>query len=137
GKMYTLMIELRGYEPVRRSIDLSMTHAYESITLQPEMSDKVREVPPEGAGAAVNARLLQVSDEAKKEFAAGRQAMVANDLMASVDHLQKAVELAPNFAEAYQLMGGAYLQLNRLAASRKALEQAISIDDHLPGAHVG
>src|SRR5207247_507196 len=99
--------------------------------------ERVREVPPEGAGAVVNARLLQIPDEAKKELAAGQQALDARDVTASIAHLQKAVELAPNFAEAYQLMGGAYLQLNNLVAAKKALEQAIIIDGHLAGAHLG
>src|SRR5262249_49800699 len=72
GKMYTLMIEAHDYKPVRRTVDLTMTHAFESVTLEKEPSTRTKEVPPEGAGATVNARLAQISEEAKKEFEAGR-----------------------------------------------------------------
>src|SRR6266850_2949344 len=93
GKMYTLMIELHGYQPVRKSVDLTMSRSFESITLQAEPNERVREVPPEGAGAVLDARQAMIPPQAKAEFEAGRKRLDANDPPGAVAHFQKAIEL--------------------------------------------
>jgi Flp pilus assembly protein TadD len=136
GKMYTLTIDLHDYQPVRRSIDLSMTHDYESVTLQPKPSDKAREVPPEGPTATIDARIAQITPEAKSEFQVGQKALEAKDGPGAIAHFQKAIELFPNYAEAYQLMGGAYLGGGNLAMAESAFVKAVTIEERMVNAQL-
>ena len=136
GKMYTLMVELHGYQPVRKSVDLTMSRAFESITLQPDPYDRVREVPPEGAGAVLDARVAMIPPEASSEFQAGRKRLDANDSPGAVAHFQKAIDLFSNYAEAYQLMGGAYLAAGNLPLAEAAFVKAVTIEDRLANAQL-
>jgi tetratricopeptide (TPR) repeat protein len=136
GKVYTLTIELRDYQPIRRSIDLSMMHDYESITLQPVPSDKAREVPPEGPKAAIDARIAQIPPEAKDEFQQGQKRSAANDPAGAVTHFKKAIELFANYAEAFQLLGGTYLQQGQLPLAEEAFAKAVTIENRLANAQL-
>src|SRR5947209_4938999 len=73
---FHLDIEFPGYRPYSGFIDVSMSKmSYEGITLQKDRSKDVKEVPPEGPNAVVDARLAQIPSDAKSEFQAGMKAL--------------------------------------------------------------
>src|SRR4051812_41782557 len=96
---FHLLIDLVGYQPIERTMDISMSGmAYEDIVLKP----KPGTTPPAAAlPATIDARVAAIPPEAKKEFEAGGKSMASNDAAGAAQHFQKAIALYPNYAEAY------------------------------------
>jgi tetratricopeptide (TPR) repeat protein len=135
--VFHLWIEFPGYRPYNTTIDISMSRmSYEGITLQRDRSKDVKEVPPEGPNAVVDARIAQIPPEAKSEFQAGQKSLDAKDGPGAITHFQKAIELFPNYAEAYQLMGGAYLGGGNLAMAESAFVKAVTIEERMVNAQL-
>jgi Flp pilus assembly protein TadD len=126
-------VEIPGYRPAQGREDLSMAHlANEMITLK-----ALPGTTPPGATAAaapVDARIAAIPPEAKKEYDAGQKAVTANDFAGAIPHLQKAVDLYPKYAEAYQLLGVAQLQTQHGPEAEASLNKAIAIEDKMPQA---
>src|SRR3954468_7969744 len=134
---YHLWIEFPGYRTYFTNIDISMSKmSYEGITLQRDRSKDVKEVPPEGPKATIDARVAQIPDEAKSEFQAGQKSLESKDGPGAIKHFQKAIDLFPNYAEAYQLMGGAYLGGGNLAMAESAFVKAVTIEERMVNAQL-
>ncbi len=78
-----------------------------------------------GPGAVVNAQ----SDLSAKDYnKRGEKAYHAGDIQGSIDLYRRAIDLNPNFSQAYSNMGLSYMKLNQRAeviwASRKAIDLA-------------
>lgn len=125
-------VEMPGYRPAQGREDLSMSHlANEMITLKAQPGT----TPPAAAAAGpVDARIAAIPPEAKKEYDAGQKAVTANDFAGAIPHLQKAVDLYPKYAEAYQLLGVAQLQTQHGPEAEASLNKAIAIEDKMPQA---
>jgi tetratricopeptide (TPR) repeat protein len=131
--VYTLTIEGQGFLPYQSQIDISMSkQAYESITVRPDRESADKDVPPEGT---LNARIARIPSAAHKEFDLGKQRMDAQDFPGSLLHFQKAVDLYPNYAEAYQLMGVVNLQTGKFADAEPQLSKATEIEPKLATAY--
>src|SRR3954470_21199995 len=134
---FHLWIDFPGYRTYFTTIDISMSKmSYEGITLQKDRSKDVKEVPPEGPKATVDARVAQIPDGAKSEFQAGQKSLEAKDGAGAIQHFQKAIDLFPNYAEAYQLMGGAYLGGGNLAMAESAFVKAVTIEERMVNAQL-
>jgi tetratricopeptide (TPR) repeat protein len=101
------------------------------ITLRLDKDPGAKAVPPEGPKGSLNARIAQITPEAHKEFDLGKESMQANDVPASLQHFQKAIDLYPNYAEAYQLMGVVNLETGKLADAELQLAKATEIEPKL------
>lgn len=133
--VYILTIEGQGFRGYQSEIDISMSkQAYEEITLRPDRDrpSDAKDVPPSGI---VNARIAQIPPKASKEFDLGKQSMQANDAPASLRHFQKAIDLYPNYAEAYQLMGVVNLETGKFADAEPQLAKATEIEPKLANAY--
>jgi tetratricopeptide (TPR) repeat protein len=133
---FHLTIEGQGFKPYESVIDISMSKmAYELITLQLNKDPDAKAVPPEGPKATVNARVAQTPPEASREFDLGKERMEAQDLPGSIEHFQKAVDIYPSFAEAYQLLGVAHLELGKAVAAEPELQKAVELEPRLATAY--
>lgn len=78
-----------------------------------------------GPAAIVNAQNTQKAKDLNKQ---GEDAYHAGNIDQSVDYYRQAIDIDPNFGQAYSNMGLSYMKLNRSAeaiwASRKAIELA-------------
>jgi len=134
---FHLWIEFPGYRTYNATIDISMSKMdYQGITLQKDRSRDAKEVPPEGPNATLDARQAQIPADARVEFEAGRNRLNMNDAPGAIAHFQKAIELFPNYAEAYQLIGGAYLGSGNLPLAEAAFVKAVTIEDRLANAQL-
>jgi len=129
---FHLTIEGQGFQPYDSFIDISMSKmAYEMITLRLDKGPGAKDVPPEGPKSTLNARIAQIPPEAHKEFDLGKARMQANDTPGSLQHFQKAIDLYPNYAEAYQLMGVVNLETGKFADAEPQLAKATEIEPKL------
>jgi tetratricopeptide (TPR) repeat protein len=86
--------------------------------------------PIDAKSPVVSVADLNVAPKARKELDRANEAMLAHDYPSSLKHLQKALEIAPNYATAYNNLGVLYARMNDPAHEQEALEKAIGIDDH-------
>jgi len=128
-------IEAKGFRPVWGRVDMSLRpcRALEEITLR-ALPGTTAAVSPAVSSATVDARIAAIPPEAKKEFESGRKAMGSDDFAGSVPHLQKAIELYPKYAEAYQLLAVAQLQMHQAAEAEGGLLKALEIEEKMPRA---
>ena len=126
-------IEAAGYSPVWGRVDMSVKpcRVLEWVTL--------KQIRKEGAGGApasgvMDSRIAAIPPEAKAEFEEGQRLVNANDFTGAIPHLQKAIDLYPKYAEAYQLLAVAQVQTNHGPQAEASLVKAIEIEDRMPKA---
>jgi tetratricopeptide (TPR) repeat protein len=134
---YVVRIKEPGYKPLSGRVDLISTpKGYVSLTLQPIPGAAPPEVPKDATGGSVSAADLAVPDNAKKEFEAAQKALGAKEFDSGISHLKKAVELYPNFPQAYATMGAAYLDQKNYKEAQTALGKAVELDPKAAGAFI-
>lgn len=73
---------------------------------------------------------LNVPQKARKELDKANVAMAEKNWKASLQHLNQAIAIAPQYATAYNNLGVLYGKMNDLPHEEEALKKAISLDDH-------
>lgn len=133
---YSLRINVPGYNELNQTVDLTTNPvAYLTFELKPRPGAAPPAVAPEGPEAALDARLSSVPEKARKEFLKARELWKqGKDPQDCVDHLNKAVKSYAQFADAYVLLGSAYLRQNNAAEAKSALNKAIEFDPKLADA---
>jgi Tfp pilus assembly protein PilF len=91
---------------------------------------------PPGNGPMVSATELNVPDSARKEFEKAGEALTHENWKKAIEHLNKAIEIYPQYAAAYNNLGVAYGRMDDTVRQSVALERAISLDDHFAAAYV-
>jgi len=133
---FHLTIEGQGFVPVNRDIDITMSKiAYEQITLKLDKDPESKPVPPGGPADQLSVRIIQIPSSARKEFEDGKISMEAHDPAGSILHFQKAIELYPKYAEAYQLLGVTHMETGKLRDAEQELEKATQIEPNMSTAY--
>jgi tetratricopeptide (TPR) repeat protein len=132
---YVLSIEGQGIRPYSKFIDISMSKmSNELITLQPDHPHDAKTVPPEGAGATVNAQEAEVPAAARKEYEAGQKSVSEkHDTEGGVKHYRKAIQLYDRYSDAYLALGLLYLDLQKFDDAQGVLQKANEINPNAPG----
>lgn len=120
----------QGYEPGESQIDLSHSDG----TLQ---SVEISLIPRKSEGSTpqgvVAASALKVPDKATKEFERGRRFLnEKKDFGRSIAAFQKAIQLYPEYADAYFLMGTAQMLAGAASDAEASLRKAITLDARFP-----
>jgi tetratricopeptide (TPR) repeat protein len=96
----------------------------ELVNVNPEAGSAQEPPYPSGSVAVVD---LHVPDKAKKEFGKGTDAMSRQDWPAALKCFQKAVEIYPSYASAYNNLGVVLMNSGRPAQGREAFRKAIDL----------
>lgn len=133
---YAINIRLPGYYEATQYVDLNTNPmAYLTFELRPKGSTGPPALSPGGGEFSLDARLAAIPEKARKEFLKAREIwQQGKDPQGCVDHLNKAVKSYDRFADAYVLLGSAYIQQNKGAEAKSALDRAIEIDPRLADA---
>ncbi len=122
---YVVVVRLPGFKEEERHVDLN-TASSEYVLVQLSADPVPPTASRRGSAKVVSAN---VSSEAQNEFDQGRTALIDNrDLDHCILHLEKAVELSPNFFDALLLLGTAYVEKRELDKAEHALRRAIEIN---------
>ena len=84
--------------------------------------------PGKGRGTMISLASLQVPKDAAREFQKAHQARERKKFDEALTRLQKATEIYPKYAEAFNEMGLVYRSQNQTAEAQKAFEKAIAVD---------
>jgi tetratricopeptide (TPR) repeat protein len=122
--VYIVTVRAAGYTEARRQVDLQTTYReYVQFQLTPEKNESIM---PSGPAAVIN---INVSSEAQKEFEQGRAILLdEKNVEKAATHLEKAVGLSPNFAEAHLLLGVAYTGGKQWEKAERELKKTLEID---------
>lgn len=86
--------------------------------------------PVNPKSTTISAADLNVSPKARKELDKADEAMMQRDNKKALQHLQKAIAIAPRYVTAYNNLGVLYARMNDSPHEQEALEKAVSLDDH-------
>jgi tetratricopeptide (TPR) repeat protein len=78
----------------------------------------------------ISATDLNVSGKARKELDRANEQMAMQNWKKAMEHLNKAIALAPQYATAYNNLGVLYARMDDISHEEEALKKAISLDEH-------
>jgi tetratricopeptide (TPR) repeat protein len=85
------------------------------------------------SGTVSVARLQhKVPKKAKKEYNKAEEKLKEGDIQGSLDHLQKAIEIDPNYMEAHNNLGARYLMLGDVQKAYASFKRALDLDPDSP-----
>jgi len=76
----------------------------------------------------VSVSSLKASPKAQKEFNKGNEALAKNELEKAKKHFQKAVEIYPEYDDAYNGLGTVFLKLNDVDSAAPLFQKALKIN---------
>jgi tetratricopeptide (TPR) repeat protein len=120
---YEIIAERDGYQAVRLEVEVSR---YD----QPNVIVRMRKqlVGPNPAGDVTTAHQLAIPQKARTAFEKGvAKADSRGDYKGAVLDFQRAINIYPDYYEAYAEMGTAHVRLKDFAAAEKALRQSIEM----------
>jgi tetratricopeptide (TPR) repeat protein len=79
-------------------------------------------------GALVSARDLAIPEQARREFEQARKKLGKHDVPAAIAHLERAVEIAPQFAGAWNYRGTIAYQSHDYARAESCFRRALAAD---------
>ena len=89
-----------------------------------------------GQNKPISAAELNVPEKARKEFDKGTEAMAKSHWDEAEKHFEKATEIYPRYAGAFNNLGVVAINRNNSPAARGYFQQAIGLDDHLASAYL-
>jgi cytochrome c-type biogenesis protein CcmH/NrfG len=122
---YFVYIRQPGFKEIQREVNLVMIPSdYIQLQLVPEN-------PVPGGASISSAKLVDanVPAAARKEFEKAEVAFLNNKkINEGINHLEKAIQIYPNFVEAALRLGTAYMDLEQWDKAEEALKRALEID---------
>jgi tetratricopeptide (TPR) repeat protein len=100
---YTLIVFVPGRGEIRQTIEVGPGTASEKGRVEIEVPfDDARATPDPGT---VSARDLSIPEQAQKEYHKAQKVLGKRDTATAIEHLKRAVEIAPLFAQAWNNLG--------------------------------
>ena len=128
---YTLGVFVPGRGEMRQTIEVgpSLADSKGRIELRVALRDELFE-SRDGLrrGALVSARDLAIPEQARREFEQARKKLARHDVPAAVAHLERAVEIAPQFASAWNYLGTIAYQSHDYARAESCFRKALAAD---------
>jgi Tfp pilus assembly protein PilF len=108
--LYVVSAWVRQYGLYEKSVTVGPSTADQkgSVELDLRLDLQAGRPLPRGTGMFVSVRQLSIPPKAKDEFAKAYQAFGKHDEEGGISHLEKAITIAPQFAEALNTLGTVY-----------------------------
>jgi tetratricopeptide (TPR) repeat protein len=91
--------------------------------------------PTPHAASPVPVSQLRIPPKAVKEFERSQKAIQGGDVRAAVDHLQKALQIYPDFIQAHNALGLLFVQLHEYEKALAEHQTALSLDPRSARTH--
>jgi tetratricopeptide (TPR) repeat protein len=123
---YTLIVFVPGRGEIRRAIDIGPGTANEKGQVKIDVAfDDARAVPDPGT---VSARDLSIPQSAQKEYSRAQKVLGKSDTAKAIEHLKRAVEIAPQFAQAWNNLGTIAYHQQRYPEAADYFRRALTAD---------
>jgi tetratricopeptide (TPR) repeat protein len=128
---YTLGVFVPGRGEMRQTLDVepSLADSKGRVELRVELRDELFE-SRDGLrrGALVSASDLAIPELARREFDRARKKLASPDVQAAVAHFERAVEIAPRFAGAWNHLGTIAYQTHDYQRAESCFRKALAAD---------
>jgi tetratricopeptide (TPR) repeat protein len=126
GLSYVLRVSGENIAPAMQElmIEAGETSHSEWIEVGPR-----RSASPTSAHGSVAVVDLNVPSDARKELEKGNSLAGHNQWTEAAEHYQKAIELYPKYATAYNNLGSARMNLHDAAGAKEAYQHAVALND--------
>ena len=128
---YTVVVYVHGQGDTRRTVEVTQSLANKRGVVEVRIPLPERGVKTLKQHYGVSARELSIPDRAKREYHEARRDLRKPDAAAAFRHLEQAVELAPQFAEAWNYMGTMSYQSGKYADAEKYFRRALEAEPGL------
>lgn len=126
---YQIVVYVRGFRATRRTVEVTRSFAdpQGKVSVTIDLSEQDRITGRERARRRVVRvdALVPVPEKARKEYDRARQAMLKGDTDEMRRHLEKAIELAPNFVQALNDLGTYYHRTRHFDKAVELFRQAL------------
>jgi tetratricopeptide (TPR) repeat protein len=102
--------------------------------IRPHLESSPPPPAPYNAGA-VSVTQLHIPSKAVKEFERSQKAFRSGDIRSSAEHLQKALQIYPDYIEAHNVLGLCFVHFGEYQKALAEHETALSIDPHVAQTH--
>lgn len=138
GKVYVVTIRYPGYRSATQVVDLTASpFGMVNIDLKRDASKDSPNVPGGGPGTMISAKQPS-SGRAQEELAKGEELLIQKrDPRASIKNFKKVLELDPQYAPGYVLLGTAHMQLQEWGDAKSAFEKATKLEPANASAYLG
>jgi len=127
---YVLAVDATGFRSIRQAVE----HSYESHeTVLYLVEDESQGAPAEDASVSV--RQLQIPEPAQREYEKGLAASGKRKIEEAIARFRKAIELYPDYDEAYIQLSLAYLGQGGYGEAQQVLTQAVAVNENNAGTH--
>lgn len=123
---YTVAAFVPGYGEKRITIDVGPSTADPRGRFEFKMRLDDAALPQ--AHATVSAADLAIPDRARKQYVEANKRLGKHDVKGAVEHLERAVELAPGFTAAWNHLGTIAYQTRRYADAERYFRKALTTD---------
>ena len=128
---YTLGVFVPGRGELRRTIEIGPSQADKKgrVELTVELHDSELE-PGDSArhSALVSATELSIPDQARREYDEAQKKLAKREVESAAAHLKRAVELAPQFAAAWNNLGTIAYQSREFSQAEQCFRKALAAD---------
>ena len=137
GSSLFFVIEVDGFKPIRQRVEMEVTRRQGQeafpTTVFLERSDVVAVRRDRVEPSAVDLRqlLADIPEEAIEEFREAADESEKGNYVNAAEHLEKAVELAPDYYDAQNALGVEYTRLGRYRDAERALVLATELNPNV------
>ena len=129
GSVYYVVVEAEGFQPYRERLDRHIDLRFGGrvmIVLNPVAPQPVPGDPGGSSAYVVDLRTLaaNIPEEAVEEYEKAIEESADGNSERSIEHLSRALELAPDYAEAHNSLGAQYSLAARYDEARAEFEKA-------------
>jgi tetratricopeptide (TPR) repeat protein len=129
--VYFLVAEIDGFRPYRERLDRQFDlrfGGHVTIILDPETPSPPGDASRESLVVDVRQLSAVIPSEAVDEYEKATSESAKGNVEKSLEHLLRALERAPDYAEAHNHLGRQYLALGRTDEAKTAFEQARNLN---------
>lgn len=137
---YTVIVGVRGIGTVRQTVEVGPSTADSKGRVEIRVPFR----PAQAAGALERRNKVAIQDlaipkEARREYDKARESLRTADHVQAERRLRRALELAPKFAEAWNLLGTVLYQTRRYAEAEGHFREALRLhpDSYAPLVNLG
>ena len=128
---YTLAVFIPNRGETRRTIEVgpSLADGKGRVAIRVEISDTGMETEDSPRRrAVVSTRELSIPERARKEYNEAQKKLSRRDVAAAIQHLERAVEIAPQFSAAWNNLGTIAYQSRRFDDAERYFRQSLDQD---------